>query len=273
MAAPLRTRQDAADHKPRNLMAKSLLPGLAFMLGQLLAMAPMAGARASDLHVAAGGGLSTVLGELGPAFERASGHKVSISFAATPDLIKQLSGGAPFDLAVVPSDVMIDTAARARFATGPMATVARVGFGVAVRAGTPKPNVGSAAALKKTLLAAKSIATLPASAAGAYVLKVFERLGIAEEMKARIKVQASPGQIPQAVAKGEADLGVFLINVLQAPGVEFAGPFPGDLQQDLVYVGAITTDAKAGAAAQAFLDFLKSPSAIAVMKAKGVTPG
>jgi molybdate transport system substrate-binding protein len=113
----------------------------------------------------------------------------------------------------------------------------------------------------------------PGSAAGAYVQKTFERLGIAEQIKDKAKAQTAAAAIPQAVAKGEAELGVFLTNVLLAPGVELAGPFPGDLQQDLVFVGAVAAESKNADAAKAFLDYLRTPEAAAVFKAKGVTPG
>jgi molybdate transport system substrate-binding protein len=142
-----------------------------------------------------------------------------------------------------------------------------------VKAGAPKPDVSTPDALKATLLKAQSITFLPASAAGAYVLKVFDRLGITDAMKAKTKVQTIPGEIPKAVASGEAELGVFLTNVLLAPGVELAGPFPGDLQQELVFVGAPAADSKDAASAKAFLDYLKTPEAVSVFKAKGVTPG
>jgi len=217
--------------------------------------------------------MTVPLKELVPQFERASGHKVDIAFAATPELIKMATSGNPLDVAVVPVDVMKDAAARAKFDPGPTSDIARVGFGVAVKAGAPKPDVSTPDALKQTLLKAQSITFLPASAAGAYVMKVFDRLGIGEEMKAKTKAQKIPGDIPKAVANGEAELGVFLTNVLIAPGVELAGPFPGDLQNDLVFTGAVAADSKDAAAAKAFLHFLKSPEAVAVIKAKGMRPG
>ena len=201
----------------------------------------------------AGGSTTGWLNELGPQFERASGHKLVIHFDSTPNLIKQATSGAPFDLAVVPVDVFKDAAARARFAPGPTIDIARVGYGVIVRSGAPRPDVGTPDALKQTLLNAHSIAFVPESAAGAYILKTFDRLGIGEAMKARTKPQTAPAQIAQAVAKGEADLGVFLVNVLIAPGVELAGSFPAELQQDLVFTAAVAADSREADAARSFI--------------------
>jgi molybdate transport system substrate-binding protein len=245
----------------------------ASMLGLAMALSPIAGAQAAELKVLAGGSMTVSLNELKPRFESATGHKLTIVFDSTPNLIKAATSGAPFDLGVVPVDVMKDAAARAHFAAGPTLDVARVGYGVAFRAGAPKPDVSTPEALKQTLLKAQSIATIPESAAGAYVLQVFGRLGIADALKAKIKPQTATGAIPQAVAKGDAELGIFLSNVLIAPGVELAGPFPAELQNELVFTAAVAADSKEAAAAKAFIDYLKTPEATAVMKAKGVTPG
>ena len=213
------------------------------------------------------------LHELGPQFERASGHKLTIRFDSTPNLIKLATSGAPFDLGIVPVDLFKDAAAKARFAAAPTVDIARVGYSVAVRADAPKPDVSTPEALKRTLLNAKSIALLPASAAGAYVTSVFGRLGIEEEIKAKTKVQAAPAEIAKAVANGDAELGVFLTNVLTAPGVELAGPFPADLQHDLVFTAAVAANSTEADAAKAFIAFLKTPEATAVIKAKGLSPG
>jgi molybdate transport system substrate-binding protein len=241
----------------------------AILFSLAIALAPAA--RAAELTVLAGGSMTGSLKDLGPRFEKATGHKLDIRFAGTPDLIKQATSGAPFDAGVVPIEVMKDAAARAKF--GPIADVARVGYGVAVRAGAHKPDIGTPDALKATLLKAQSITLYPESAAGAFVLKTFERLGIAAEMKAKLKPQAGPGDIPKAVAKGDAELGVFLTNVLAGPGVDVVGPFPAELQQELVFVGAVATDSRNADAAKALIDYLKTPEAAAVIKAKGMTPG
>ncbi len=245
----------------------------ASLLGLAIGLAPMAGAQGAELKVLAGGSMTVSLNDLKARFEQTTGNKLTIVFDSTPNLIKAATSGAPFDLGVVPVDVMKDAAARARFAAGPTIDVARVGYGVAFRAGAPKPDVSTPEALKQTLLKAQSIATIPDSAAGAYVLQVFGRLGVADELKPKIKPQATTGAIPQAVAKGDAELGIFLTNVLIAPGVELAGPFPAELQNELVFTAAVAADSKEADAAKAFIAYLKTPEAVAVMKAKGVTPG
>ena len=139
--------------------------------------------------------------------------------------------------------------------------------------GTPKSSHSTSEALKQTLLTAQSIATIPASAAGAQVLRVFERLGISEAMQAKTKAQTGPAQIVEVVAKGEAELGVFLINVLTAPGLDMVGPFPAELQQEVVFTAAIAANTKEAEAAKAFITYLTTPAATAVIQAKGMNPG
>jgi molybdate transport system substrate-binding protein len=230
-------------------------------------------AQAAELKVIAGGSMTAPLNQISPEFEKATGHKLSIHFDSTPNIIARVNAGTPFDVVVVPVDVFKDAAAKARFVPGLTIDIARVGYGMIVRSGAPKPDISTPDAFKKALLAASSVAYLPTSAAGAYVTKVFERLGIAEEVKAKTKVQASPAQIPQAVAKGEAEIGVFLSNVLIAPGVDMVGPFPGDLQQELMFTSTVAADTKEADAAKALIDYLRSPPAITVIKATGMTPG
>jgi molybdate transport system substrate-binding protein len=245
----------------------------ASMLGLALLIASMTDLHATELRVLAGGSTNAWLNELAHRFEDNSRHKLVIHFDSTPNLIKQAVSGPPFDLAVVPVDVFKDDAAKARFVSGPTIDIARVGYGIIVREGVPKPDVSTPEALKQTLVNAKSIAFLPESAAGAYVLKVFDRLGLAEAMKAKTKPQTATAQIAQAVSKGDAELGIFLINVLIAPGVELAGTLPAELQQELVFTAAVAADSKEAEAAKAFISFLSTPAAAAVIKARGMNPG
>src|ERR1019366_5895671 len=160
-----------AGHPMTSLMAA------ASILGLTLVTSPITRLRAAELKVLAGGSMTGSLNELGPQFERASGHKLVIHFDSTHNLIRQATSGTPFDLAVVPVDVFKDAGAKARFASGPTVDIARVGHGVIVRAVVAKPDISTSDELKQTLLNAQSIAFLPESAAGAYVLSVFGRLG------------------------------------------------------------------------------------------------
>lgn len=188
----------------------------AALLGLALVLSATATVQAAELRLLAGGAMSGVWAELKPRFEHASGHKLDIFFGTTPNLIKEAVAGKPFDVGLVPVEVMQDASARAKFVAGPTIDIAHVGLGVAVRSGAPKPDIGSADALKATLLKAQSIASIPESATGYSIAKVFDRLGITEAMKAKMKAQPTPAQVVAAVAKGEAELGIFLINVLRS---------------------------------------------------------
>ena len=253
---------------------RSLSPvAAASIMGLVLAMSSTADLSAAELNVVAGGSLVPLFKELGPQFEKASGHKLSIHFDSTPSIVARVASGTPFDAVVVPFDVFKDAGAKARFAPGTTVDIARVGFGVIVRAGAPKPDVSTPDALKQTLLAAPSIAFVPASAAGAFISSVFERLGIGEKMKAKTRAESAPVKIAPAVARGEAALGVFLMNVLVAPGVELVGPLPAELQQELMFTAAIAADSKQADAARALLDYLRTPAAAAAIKAAGMNPG
>ena len=113
------------------------------ILGLAVVMSPIANLKAAELKVIAGGSMTASLNELGPQFERASGHKLVIHFDSTPNIIARVTSGTPFDLAVVPVDVFQDTAAKARFVSGPTIDIARVGYGVIVRAGAAKPDIST----------------------------------------------------------------------------------------------------------------------------------
>ena len=242
-------------------------------VGILAAMTLSSAATAAELRVLAGGAMTAVWAGLKPKFEQTSGHKLDIFYGTTPNLIKEATSGKPFDVGVVPVEVMSDAGARSHFAAGPTLDIARVGLGVAVRAGAPKPNISTPDAFKAALLKAELVASIPESATGYSIAKVFERLGITEPMKAKMKAQPTPAQVVAVVANGEAELALFLMNVLTVPGLDVVGPFPADLQQNVVFTAALGAGTKEAAAAKALVDYLKTPDAISVIKSKGMTPG
>ena len=250
------------------------MKALSFAAVSILAsMMLLSSANAAELRVLAGGAMTGVWAILKPKFEQTSGHKLEIFFGTTPNLIKEATSGKPFDVGVVPVEVMKDAAARPHFAAGPTLDIARVGLGVAVRGGAPKPNISTPEAFKAALLNAQSVASIPESATGYSIAKVFERLGITELMKAKMRAQPTPAQVVAVVANGEAELALFLMNVLTVPGLDVVGPFPAELQQDVVFTAALGAGTNEPAAAKALLDYLKTPDAISVIKGKGMTPG
>jgi len=243
----------------------------AVMVGSVFLLAPRIGSQAAEVKVLAVGAFTGAFKEIVPQFERASGHKLTISYAATPVMVKQIEAGEPFDVAVLISGPMNEAAKQGFFGAGERPVVSKVGLGAAVRAGAPKPDIGSAGAFKQTLVNAKSVAILPESVNGKHFISVFERLGIGEEMKAKIKPQKEPTQVVEAVAKGEAELALFISNpLIGVPGVDYVGLVPAEFQQTLVFTAAIGAKAKEPEAASAFIKHLGSPAAAAVIKAHGM---
>jgi len=245
--------------------------GLPVALPAMLLLAPGANSYATEVKVLATGALSGAFKEIVPQFERASGHKLTVRYAASPVVIKQIEAGESFDVAIAVSGPMNDAAKRGFFAPGERPAVSSVGLGAAVRAGAPKPDMSSPEAFKRTLVNAKSVAILPESVNGKHFLSVFERLGIGEEMKAKIKPQAEPPRVAEAVAKGEAELGLLVSNLLiGVPGVDYAGLVPPEFQQTLVFTAGVGAKARDVEVASAFIKHLRSPGAAAIIKAYGM---
>jgi molybdate transport system substrate-binding protein len=219
-----------------------------------------------------------VLTDLAGAFQRTSGHKITLILAPPSEIMKRVIDGEIVD--VVMSGVTVDNLVKqGKIAPGDRVVLAQVGIGVAVRAGAPKPDISSPEALKRTLLAAKSIVyTDPAigGASGIHFEKVLDRLGIAKEIKAKSIKNPLAATKPSAefVARGEAELGVQLISeIVSVPGAELLGPLPGDLQAMTAILAGTLKTAPQPDAAKVLLRFLTSPAAAAAIKGAGMEPG
>jgi len=230
-------------------------------------------ANAAEIKVIASVGVRAVLTDLAPAFERASGHKLSIVYGTAVPLKRQIDSGETFDVVVLVPTMLDDLVKQTRVLAGTSTDVAKVGVGIAVRKSEPKPDISSADTFRKTMLAAKSVTYTKESQTSAVLMPVMDRLGIVGEMTPKTILETSSSATAQNVANGKAELGFILISeILPIKDIELAGPLPAELQRYVVFTAGIGATSKDTAAARAFIDFLKAPAAVPVLKANGMEP-
>jgi molybdate transport system substrate-binding protein len=216
--------------------------------------------------------LVPVMNEFVPQFERTTGHKVTIRYEFGPVLIREIEAGAVFDVAILSLDVD-GLIKRGKIAAGTRAVLGRTAVGVGVRKGAPRPDISTPEAFKRTLLSARSVAHSGGGSTGRYFLDLLERLGIAEDMKAKLRPQPIDNNPAQAVATGQAEMAVTGIAIILAvPGAELVGSLPSELQSYVLFTGGVGVAAKEAEAGRALLNFLTTPEAAAAFKARGVEP-
>jgi molybdate transport system substrate-binding protein len=211
--------------------------------------------------------------ELAPLFERSSGHKVTTVFTGTLDAKKRLAAGESYDLVIMAAPEIEALMASGKIVPGSRVDVARSGVGVAVRAGAPKPDIGSTEALKKTLLAAKSIG-YSTGPSGVYLEKLFDRLGLADAIRPKLRQTPTGVFVGGLVAGGEAEIGFQQVSELSHfPGVDYVGPLPDAVQEITVFASGLQVGAKQPDAATAWIKFLTAKEAVPVFKKHGLEPG
>lgn len=211
------------------------------------------------------------LEELGPQFERATGHKLVVKYAPSAPLKKLIDNGEPFDVVIVFPNLVDELIKQGKVAGGTRVDIARAGLGMAVKRGTLKPDVSSTDAFKRTLLSAKSIAYAAQGPSGIYFVNLLERLGIAAEIKPKLKAMGAGSLVVGPVAKGEAELGIVSVPfILAEPGVELAGALPSDLQDYVYYSAGVGTAAHDKQIAGSFISFLMQSESTSVMKSHGL---
>jgi molybdate transport system substrate-binding protein len=238
----------------------------------LAAGVPRAG-HAAELRVLTAGAFKQVLVALVPEFEKQTGHKVILANDTVGALGKRIAGGETFDLTVLTPAAIKELAGNGKVAAGSAANLARVGVGVMVRAGAPKPDISTVDAFKRALLAAKSVAYIdPASggSSGIYVASLLDKLGIAAQIKPKAKLKQG-GYVADLIVSGEAELGIHQISeIVPVKEVTLVGPLPAEIQNYTVYAAALAAGAADNDAAKALLKALTGPSAAAVLKSKGM---
>ncbi|WP_186167959.1 substrate-binding domain-containing protein [Burkholderia gladioli] len=236
------------------------------------------GAHADDIHVLATGALHGAFDQLVPMFEKSSGHRLEIawgpSYGTSPEALPmRLRNGEPVDICFMIKPALQQEVDAGRFDRASLSDIAASGIGVAVRKGLAVPDVGSDDALRRALLSARSVA-FSEGASGTYIVgTLFERLGIAEQMKSKSVLIRGKELVGAALARGDAELGLQQISELKVtPGIDFAGPLPADVQKTSVISSAIAVHAQAADASRAFAAFLKTAPAVAVLNKTGLDP-
>ncbi len=235
-------------------------------------------AAAVEIKVLAAIPIRAVMENLGPKFESATGHKLAIKFASLGRVLKVIEDGETADVVIVPEEGIDSLVKEGKVKAGNVTVFARAGVGLAVRKGMPMPDISSLEALKRTLLAAKSIAYSNPSwggVSGAQFARALDRLGIADEMKTKTIFPEGPGGdgLGMLLANGTAEIAVHHIQELsRVPGIAIVGPLPPDLQNTIVFSAVIMAQAKNIEVAKNLVDFLCTPEAATLIKAKGMEP-
>ena len=211
--------------------------------------------------------------ELVPQFEKDTGHKVTTIFTGTLDANKRLAAGESYDLLIMSAPSIDEHIKGGKVMPGSRVDLAKSGVGVAVKAGAPKPDISTTEALKKTLLSAKSIG-YSTGPSGVYVIGLFQRMGIADDIKGKLKQTPTGVFVGSIIASGEAEIGFQQVSELSHfAGVDYVGPLPADVQQFTTFSSGIVAGTKEADAAKALVKFITAPAAAAAFKKRGMEPG
>jgi molybdate transport system substrate-binding protein len=259
-------------------MGSRLVAAILALLAGLCAEA----AASAEIKVMCSGAMRGVMQQLGPDFQKSTGHQLVIEYATAGKVEEKIAADEVVDVAILTKPRAEKLVRAAKLVGGTATVLARVPIGLAVKKGAPHPDIGSVEAFKRTLLNAKSIAYVdPASGgtSGLHIAQMLEKLGIAAELKSKIHLVApSAGQssprVGEVVEHGEAEIGIQPISeLMEVSGVDVVGPLPADLQSaDLVYVAGSPATSEQPLPAKALIDFLAAPSAAPVYKASGMEP-
>lgn len=246
------------------------LRSLSFIL--IVLVTSLETASAAELKVLTAGAMKQVVLALQPEFEK-QGHKLVVDNDTAGALQKRVESGEAFDVLVVTPGAIDQLAAKGKVAADSKTPVARVAIGVMVRPGAPLPDISSVEAFKQALLDAKTVAYIdPASggSSGIYLDKLFEKMGIADTVRAKAKLKRG-GYVADLLVSDDAELGIHQISeIVPVKGVVLVGPLPPEIQNYTTYAGAISAATQDRAAAKAFVDFLAGPAGGAVLRDKGM---
>jgi molybdate transport system substrate-binding protein len=230
-------------------------------------------AHSAEIKVIASNAVKDAILDLVPAFEKSSGHTVTMIWAGTEAATKRISAGEVVDVVLVAAPNIEKLSTEGKLVAGSRADVAKSGVGVAVRAGLPKPDISSSEAIKRAVLEAKSVA-FSSGPSGFYIADLLKKMGIADQIKNKVKQTPSGVQVAELLARGEADLGFQQVSeLLHANGIIYLGPLPPDIQHITVFSAGLHTAAPAADAAKSLVKFLTAPEAGPSIRKTGMEPG
>jgi molybdate transport system substrate-binding protein len=225
-------------------------------------------ARCAELRIFASRAIWTVLTEIGPEFEKQSGHKLSVSTGLSSEFIRHIDAGEPFDVIAAPPAALDGLIKAGKLDADSKTNLARSAYGVAVRAGAPKPDISSVEALKRTLLNAKSITYLPVPGAP----QLIERLGLKDAIASKTTIPNTDIS-SELVARGEVELAIIAITqTFTTPGVELVGPLPAEIQFYTTFGAAVSATSKFPEASRDLLKLMKGRTGLRVIQAQGMEP-
>jgi molybdate transport system substrate-binding protein len=255
----------AREDNMKSLLSTALL---AFALALPIARAQ------TEVTLIAPGGIRAAVEQLIPGFEKKTGYKVKATFGSGLGTKQQVTKGDPFDVPIV-QPPFPEVLASGNVIQGSARPLANVAVGIAVKQGAPKPDISTPEAVKRALLAAKSV-SYPNAAGGAAAGVSFEAtlktLGIGQQIEPRLKRAQGGANAMKMVANGEAEIGLTFLSEMDEPGIEIVGPLPEAISTPTSLVGFLSTHAHDPAAAKALLDYLSSPQAAAAYKAQHMQP-
>ncbi|HXA66278.1 MAG TPA: substrate-binding domain-containing protein [Bryobacteraceae bacterium] len=230
-------------------------------------------AQPASIRVLVSNGVRAVVEDLQPQCEKTIGHPLAIEYSAAALLKQNVDAGEQFDVAFLTTEVTDELIKEGKVTAESRVDLGRVGVGIGIRAGAPKPDISSPDALKRTLLNAKSITYAKDGAARKLIEKIYDRLGITNEVQPKIMLQSVPGRPQTAVADGQAEMVMTLISeILPVKGVELVGPVPKELQSYVSFRGGVSAHTKNAEASRAVVKFFTSSKAAAAYRARGLEP-
>jgi molybdate transport system substrate-binding protein len=241
-------------------------------IGSIILIVQGLAAEAADVKLIMATPVVGAVKELGPQYERDTGNKLITKISSGPGVKQEIDAGETFDLAISITPVIDALIKEGKLVAGTRADVAYGSLGLGVRPGAAKPDISSVEAFKRTMLNAKSVAYSGEGAGGAYFRGLIERLGIADQMKTTLKPMKEDDYV-RAIRNGDAEMIVGAISNVMEFGADLVGPLPVELQNYIQFAAGVSVSAKETEAAKALIKLLTAPSAVAVIKAKGLEPG